>query len=45
MFGLLIATQAGADVIGDIEFFGYKGIDISRIRKALPVREGDAYSE
>lgn len=45
MLGLLLSTQAAAAVIGDIEFFGYKGIDVSRIRKALPVREGDVYSE
>ncbi len=30
--------------IGDIEFFGYKGLDVEKIRKALPVREGHEYS-
>ncbi len=31
--------------IGDIEFFGYKGIDIAKVREILPVREGDKYSD
>lgn len=31
--------------MGDIEFFGYKGLDVEKIRKALPVREGDEYSD
>ncbi len=45
MLIILIATQSAKGAIGDIEFFGYKGVDVSRIRKALPVREGDAYSD
>ena len=40
---LLRAIASGR--IGDIEFFGYKGIDIAKVRKALPVHEGDAYSD
>lgn len=31
------------DRIGDIEFFGYKGLDIASIRKALSVEEGGQY--
>ncbi len=27
--------------VGSIDFFGYKGFDLARIRAALPVREGD----
>lgn len=43
---LLLCAPAGAsDHVGDIEFFGYEGLDIARIREALPVREGDPYSE
>jgi hypothetical protein len=38
------APRAAADRIGDIEFFGYKGIDLAKIRSALPVREGREYS-
>jgi hypothetical protein len=29
--------------IGDIEFFGYKGVDVESVRKALPVKPGDAF--
>ncbi|MGH9629399.1 MAG: hypothetical protein ACRD7E_13850, partial [Bryobacteraceae bacterium] len=43
---LLAAAPAPAsDRIGDIEFFGYKGFDIAKIRKVLPVTEGDEYSD
>jgi hypothetical protein len=46
--GLLLAIAlpaARADRIGDIEFFGYAGLDVEAVRKALPVREGDAYTD
>ena len=43
---LLVAAQAIAgDRIGDIEFFGYKGLDTAKIRKILPVHEGNGYTE
>jgi hypothetical protein len=29
--------------LGEIDFFGYKGIDLSAIRSALPFREGDLF--
>ncbi len=46
VFAALIATQsATAAAIGDIEFFGYKGFDIATTRKALPLHEGDVYSQ
>jgi len=32
------------DRVSDIEFYGYKGIDLEALRKALPVQEGDQYS-
>ena len=42
---ILIALPAIArDRIWDIEFFGYKGIDLEAVRRAIPVREGDDYS-
>jgi hypothetical protein len=42
---LLGAVPAVAgDRIGDIEFFGYKGLDLAVIRRAMPVRTGDEYS-
>ena len=30
--------------IGNIELFGYKGLDVERIRASLPVHEGEEYS-
>jgi hypothetical protein len=43
---LLGATTAiAAERIGDIEFFGYKGLDIARLRATLPVKPGDEFSE
>jgi hypothetical protein len=45
---VLLLAVAGVAVTRDrialIEFFGYQGLDVEAIRKALPVREGDAYS-
>src|SRR5262249_38670038 len=29
--------------IGEIEFFGYKGLDVERVRAALPFHEGDMF--
>ncbi len=43
LLGVMPAIASGR--IGDIEFFGYKGLDIAKVRKALPVHEGDAYSD
>jgi hypothetical protein len=40
-----VALAIAGDRIGDIEFFGYKGLDIAKIREALPAREGDEYSD
>ena len=48
---LLWALATGAapvsanDRIGNIEFFGYKGLDVAKIAKAIPVHEGDEYSD
>ena len=39
------APLMGSDRLGDIEFFGYKDLDIEKIRKALPVRPGAEYSD
>ena len=27
--------------VGEVEFFGYAGVDLARVRAALPLREGD----
>ena len=45
--GMLLATAFFAsalarDRVAIIDFFGYKGIDIEAVRKALPVHAGDA---
>ncbi len=46
LLAVLGAAQAIAgDRVGDIEFFGYKGLDVAKIREILPVREGDEYSD
>jgi hypothetical protein len=30
-------------LIGSIDFYGYKGLDLNQIRSALPLREGETY--
>jgi hypothetical protein len=32
-----------ANKLGEIDFFGYKGLDLKKVRNALPVKEGDEY--
>ena len=44
MLCLLSCPAVAANRIGDIEFFGYKGLDLARVRAALPIHQGDAYS-
>src|SRR5260370_23661164 len=44
VFFLYGALASARDRGSDIEFYGYKGIDIEALRKALPVHEGDKYS-
>lgn len=41
---LLMLPAFGRDRVWDIEFFGYKDIDVAAVRKALPVDEGDIYA-
>ena len=43
-FAIIALPAFGRDRVWDIEFFGYKGIDVVEIRKAIPVREGDAFA-
>ena len=44
---LLIAPpvhgQEGAKQIGQIEFYGYGGLNLDKVRAALPLHEGDAF--
>jgi hypothetical protein len=42
---LIIRPAIAGNRIGNIEFFGYKGLDVQDIRKALPVHQGDEYSD
>ena len=35
------AAYSQTSRIGEIDFFGYSGVDIAAVRQALPVREGD----
>ena len=46
--GLLLALLVPAiasERIGDIEFFGYQGLDIAKIRQTILVQEGNEYSD
>jgi hypothetical protein len=45
IFLFIVSPALAGDRIGDIEFFGYKDLDIASIRKALPVHESDEYSD
>ena len=45
LLALLLAVPAlASDPIGDIEYFGYKGLPIAHVRAAMPVHEGATYS-
>src|SRR5690349_18509801 len=37
-----VSGQSQRQRIGEIEFFGYQGLDLDRVRAALPVHEGDS---
>jgi hypothetical protein len=43
LFGAV--SLAAGPHIGDIEFFGYSGLDLAKVRASLPVHEGDAFPE
>jgi hypothetical protein len=36
--------QEEQKLIGEIEFFGYSGIDLKQLRESLPVQEGDEFN-
>jgi hypothetical protein len=42
-FGSIVSAQDSAKRVGAIEFFGYSGFDINKIRASLPIREGDSF--
>jgi hypothetical protein len=39
-----ISAQEKPQVIGEIEFFGYSGIDLNKVKTALPFKEGDEFA-
>jgi hypothetical protein len=41
LFSLVVLAQDQPARIGEIEFFGYSGIDLAAVRSALPIHEGD----
>lgn len=41
----LATSMCARNQIAYIEFFGYQGIDVDAVRKALPFREGDKFSK
>jgi hypothetical protein len=42
IYTMLAPAQAkSSDTIGAINFFGYQGLDLAKVREALPIREGD----
>jgi hypothetical protein len=46
MIVLLASAGFGQDrpkLIGEIEFFGYSGVDLQRIKAALPFHEGEGF--
>ncbi len=44
-FLLLVSASPQQRRIGEIEFYGYTDLDLSRLRSSLPVHEGDPISE
>src|SRR5277367_7085768 len=39
------AALKPSDTIGAIDFFGYQGLDVAKVRAALPVHVGDTLTE
>jgi hypothetical protein len=40
----IASGQEKPKLIGEVEFFGYSGINLTKLRAALPFREGDSFS-
>jgi len=44
MLSIAPAAEQGGDArLGELEFFGHKGLDVDAVRSALPLREGDRF--
>ena len=41
LFSVVVSTQDQPARIGEIEFFGYSGIDVAAVRAGFPIHEGD----
>jgi hypothetical protein len=39
-----VIPVCAADHVGFVDFFGYQGIDVAAVRKALRVQDGGVYS-
>jgi hypothetical protein len=39
----MVASAADPQRLGEIEFFGYKGLDLQAVRAVLPLHEGDEF--
>src|SRR2546421_2351488 len=44
LFGPVIDGQDKPKRIGEIEFYGYAGLDVDKVRAAMPVHEGDRFT-
>ena len=43
LFASIVSAQDNAKRIGAIDFFGYSGIDLNKVRASLPIREGEPF--
>lgn len=44
LFALVLHGQDRPKRIGQIEFYGYAGLDLDRVRAAMPIHEGDPFT-
>jgi hypothetical protein len=42
---ILVAQTKPSDVIGSIDFYGYQGLNVARLRAALPVQVGSTLTK
>jgi len=41
--GIVMAVAPDRRPLGEVDFFGYKGLDVAAVRAALPFHEGDSF--
>ncbi len=44
LFASVVRGQDRPRQIGAIEFYGYAGLDLDKVRAAIPVHEGDSFT-